>query len=36
MLEFLDEESYSEYLATGEFETFEVATEDLLKALVND
>ena len=33
MLEFLDEESYSEYLSTGEYETFEVATEDLLEAI---
>lgn len=36
MTEFLDEESYSEYLSSGEFESFEITTESLLEALVID
>jgi hypothetical protein len=33
MTEFMDEESYSEYLAIGEFEPYEIATEELIDAI---
>ena len=36
MTEFMDAESYSEYLSNGEFETFAIATESLIEALVLD
>ena len=36
MTEFMDEESYSEYLSSGDFETFGIATESLIEALVLD